>query len=90
MLDDALKSLNNLKHTMTQTPVLALLILQKNFVFQMDASGYGMGVVLLQEGQPIFYFSKNFAFCPELQNSSTYVRYNIRSPKMASLLGKII
>lgn len=36
-----------------------------------DASGYGMGALLLQEGHPIYYFSKKI--CPKLQNASTYV-----------------
>lgn len=57
---------------MTTTPVLTLPDFINIFVIQMDASGYRMRVVLLQEGHPICYFSKKI--CPKLQSSSTYVR----------------
>lgn len=41
-------------------------------MIQIDASGFGMGAVLTQNGYPITFFSKNFY--PKLQRSSNYVR----------------
>lgn len=57
---------------MTQAPVLALPNFSSPFVIETDASGSGMGVVLLQKNHPIAYFSKQF--CPKLLRSSTYIR----------------
>lgn len=61
-----------LKEAMTATPVLALLDFIIPFIIETDASGSGMGAVLMQRGHPIAYFSKQF--CPKLLCSSTYIR----------------
>lgn len=60
------------KQAMTESPVLALPNFEETFILETDASGLGMGAVLIQQGHPICYFSKKF--CPKLLISSTYVR----------------
>ncbi|GJT16232.1 reverse transcriptase [Tanacetum coccineum] len=67
----ATTTFNNLKHALMQTPVLTLPDFSKDFVIQTDASGSGIGAILLQDGHPISYFSKQMSL--RLQQASTYV-----------------
>ncbi|KAF5476973.1 hypothetical protein F2P56_003657 [Juglans regia] len=54
--DGAMKAFNELKLAMTQPPVLRLPDFSKPFTIECDASGRGMGAVLLQAGQPLAYW----------------------------------
>jgi len=47
-----------LKEKLTKTPILALPNFTKTFEIECDDSNIGIGVVLLQEGHPIAYFSE--------------------------------
>jgi len=47
-----------LKMALTRAPVLALPNFAEQFVIETNASGSGIGVVLIQRGHPIAYISK--------------------------------
>lgn len=50
-----------LKLAMTLDPVLALPGFKKPFVIEKDASGLGLGVVMMQDGHPLAFLSKSIA-----------------------------
>lgn len=57
---------------MMTTPVLALPDFTQPFILETDASGSGVGVVLMQQGKPIGFMSKTL--CPRSQALSIYER----------------
>jgi hypothetical protein len=59
-----------LKDKLTHTPLLQLPDFKKTFELECDASGIGLGGVLLQEGKPVAYFSEKLS--GHILNYSTY------------------
>ena len=57
---------------MTSLPMLALPNFSKPFVVEIDASGVGLGAVLMQEGKLLAYFSHKLS--PQAQGKSVYER----------------
>jgi len=63
-------SFNALKHALCNAPVLAVPNFTKPFSIETDASGIGVGAILMQEGHPLAFISK--ALGPKSQGLSTY------------------
>lgn len=64
------KAFCTLKQALTTAPVLALPNFRQPFVLETDASGKGIGAVLMQGGRPLSYYSS--ALCPRNAALSTY------------------
>jgi hypothetical protein len=64
------ESFSTLKDKLTHTPLLQLPNFGKTFELECDASGVGIGGVLIQDGKPVAYFSEKL-HGPVL-NYSTY------------------
>ncbi|RDY08679.1 hypothetical protein CR513_07078, partial [Mucuna pruriens] len=66
------RTFQSLKEKLAQAPILALPDFSKSFELECDASSVGIGVMIVQEGHPIAYFSKNLK--GSQLNYSTYDR----------------
>jgi hypothetical protein len=55
------QTFHELKMKLTTTPLLAVSDFGKTFEIECDASGVGIGGVLMQEGRPIAYFSERLS-----------------------------
>ena len=55
---------------MSSPPVLALPDFSQPFILETDASGHGIGAVIMENGQPIAFFSKTLG--PKATAASTY------------------
>jgi hypothetical protein len=71
-IEDHTTSFNTLKQKMCSAPVLALPNFQLPFTLETDASGSGIGVVLMQGGRPIAFYSQ--ALGPKAAAQSTYYK----------------
>ena len=55
--EEATQAVQQLKEAMISLPVLALPYFSKAFIIETDASGIGLGEVLMQDEKPLTYFS---------------------------------
>ncbi|GAU32562.1 hypothetical protein TSUD_218200 [Trifolium subterraneum] len=70
--EEEISAFSSLKQTLITAPVLTLPDFNKKFVVETDASGKGIGAVLMQDHHPIAYISKSLG--PMQQALSVYER----------------
>lgn len=68
--DEAQSAFENLKQALSSAPVLALPDFNKAFIIETNASRFGIGAVLMQEGHLLAFLSK--ALGPKWQALSVY------------------
>jgi hypothetical protein len=67
---DQQTAFQTIKNHLSQAPVLALSNFTLPFTLETDASGFGIGAVLMQQGRPLAYLSKSLG--PKAAGFSTY------------------
>ena len=67
---EAEEAFNHLKKSLISAPVLALPRFDRPFEIETDASEFGVGAVLIQDGHPLAFLSK--ALGPRNRGLSTY------------------
>jgi hypothetical protein len=84
--DDATDAFNRLKTTVTTPPVLRLPDFTKAFTIECNASGTGLGAVLMQEGHPIAFFSQASKYGHFLALSHPYTTAKVAQVFLAHVL----
>nr|GEY23607.1 hypothetical protein [Tanacetum cinerariifolium] len=88
--DEAIESFHAVQQAMVKSSFMALPNFDKEFIIETDASGYGVGDVLQQEGRPITFINRHFKIKTDHFSLKYALNQRITTTFQAKWLPKLI
>ncbi|GAU35788.1 hypothetical protein TSUD_56650 [Trifolium subterraneum] len=87
---EAQRAFDELKGKLTTAPVLALPDFSKQFFIECDASGEGLGAILMQDKRPIAYFRRKFIVSTDQKSLKQLLQQRIVTTEQQNWTAKLL